>query len=551
MVDKLEQQSLYSDLDASAISIKEAAKRAKVSTATIRNWIKTKYLSGVGKGFVSLESFNRFEKEVSGVEKLTHRANKSSKDDHDHNALSTEIISKLSSSTFTFSSLGAMYEEKLSDSYRNKEGIYYTPSGIVSDLFKKPNEDISSMTFCDPCCGSGNFIAQAIEHGFKPENIYGYDVDPVAVEITKARIYELSGYKSNNIYCADFLEVATVESCKKYDYIFTNPPWGKKLPKEIRSFLGERLGVGNSIDTCSIFFFACLASLNKGGKLGLLLPDSFFNIAVFEDARKKAASFKIERLIDYGRVFSRLVVKAQAIVIKKEKPELNEEIECQLNGTYFNRTLSSFSKNPKAILNFYCSADDAEVLEYLYTQPHITLRGNAKWALGIVTGNNTKHIQTKPVDGLVPVYRGADITTTSLRSASNYISSDFSAFQQVAPMSIYEAESKLVYKFISSELCFFYDDEQRFFLNSANILVPGKNIKVKSQVLSQYLSSDLVNWIFKKIFNTHKILRADLETLPIYQDFLCNLQQFDEEQLLNSLGIKKENGTYRVKKRNN
>lgn len=546
--EKLKQQSLYADLDTPSITIAEAAVRAGVSTATIRNWIKTKYLSKVGKGSVSLESFEKFEGEVSGIEKLTHRANKSCKDEHDHEALSSEIIASISASPSSLEKLGSRYEENLSDSYRNREGIYYTPKNVVSDLFRKTDEDVSGLTFCDPCCGSGNFIIQAIENGFKPENVYGYDVDTVAVEITKARIYEKCGYKSSNIQVANFLDIATDSSRKKYDYIFTNPPWGKKLPKEIRLSKAAELGAGKSIDTCSIFFFACLASLEQDGELGLLLPDSFFNIAVFEDARKKAASLKIERLVDYDKAFKGLVAKAQAIVLKNTAAKPSSEVKCEIGGALFSRKTSSFINNPKTILNLYCSKEDAEVLEYLYSRKHTTLKGKAKWGLGIVTGNNKKHLQENPSDGLVPVYKGADITAKGLRPVSNYISTDFGLFQQVASMDIYEAKQKLVYKFISSNLCFFYDDKQRFFLNSANILVPDKDLQVSPKILAEYLSSDLMNWIYTKIFNSHKILRGDLESLPIFVDLLCEVQQFDEEKLLNSIGVKKDNGTYRLKK---
>lgn len=544
----MKQQNLYTDLDVPSITIEDAARRAGVSTATIRNWIKTKYLSKVGKGSVSLESLEKFEGEVSGIEKLTHRANKSSKDEHNHEALAAEIISSISDPSSSLEMLGSRYEEKLSDSYRNREGIYYTPENVISDLFSKPDENVSELTFCDPCCGSGNFIIQAIKNGFKPENIYGYDVDPVAVKITKARIHEKTGHKSNNIQVANFLDIATENDRKKYDYIFTNPPWGKKLTKEIRSSKGAELGAGKSIDTCSIFFFACLASLKIDGTLGLLLPDSFFNIAVFEDARKEAVRLKIERLIDYGKAFKGLVTKAQGIVLKNTVEKSSYEIQCQIGGLCFNRKISSFIKNPKTILNLYCSKEDAEVLEYLYSQKHITLKGAGKWGLGIVTGNNKKHIQENPSDGLAPVYKGADITTKGLRPPSNYISTDFSSFQQVAPMDIYEAKQKLVYKFISSDLCFFYDDKQRFFLNSANILVPDNDFQVSPQVLAEYLSSNLINWIYTKTFNTHKTLRGDLESLPIYVDIIGEVEKFDEENLLNKLGVKKDNGTYRLKK---
>src|SRR5258706_492951 len=82
--------------------------------------------------------------------------------------------------------------KSLSDSYRNKEGIYYTPVDIVNDLLTFKKDELENKTFCDPCCGSGNFLVRALELGINPENIFGFDIDPIAVEIAKKRIHEKS-----------------------------------------------------------------------------------------------------------------------------------------------------------------------------------------------------------------------------------------------------------------------------------------------------------------------------------------------------------------------
>jgi site-specific DNA-methyltransferase (adenine-specific) len=436
-----------------------------------------------------------------------------------------------------------------SDSYRNKEGIYYTPSAVVRDLFSAREEEISDATFCDPCCGSGNFIVRAIELGFKLENIYGYDIDPIAVEITKARIVKATGYESENIKVANFLDMASEKEAAKFDYIYTNPPWGKKITKEVRTLIGSKLGAGVSIDTCSLFFFACIRSLKENGELGLLLPEAFFNIATFEDARIKALQLSIERLIDYGKSFKGLVTKAQAIVLRNVVSTHTSGISCEVNGSTSKRTTDSFRYNPKSILNFYCNDEDAAILQYLLSTPHITLNNRASWGLGIVTGNNNKFIKQHFEEGYIPVYKGADIQAEGLNRCSSFIPSDMSLYQQVASLRLYEAKEKLVYKFISSRLCFFYDDEQRFFLNSANMLIPDESFPVSIKVLGELLSSDFMNWIFSRIFSTHKILRGDLESLPIHSQFLKDVTSFDENDYLKKLSIVKgENGTYRIKR---
>ncbi len=544
-----EQVDLFGEVETAGVSIDGSAQRLRVSPATIRNWLKTGYLKSAGRGQITEESLSHFQERVVGTEKLNQRANKSSKDSHDHEALASSFINRAQSEGLTLGRLGEEYEACLSDSYRNQEGIYYTPTHVVRDLFSNPQEDIGLATFCDPCCGSGNFILRALEIGFKPENVYGFDIDPVAVEITKARIRQFCGYNSSNIQAMDFLPAASNGSAQHFDYIYTNPPWGKKLSKEEKELFGTRFRTGSSVDTCSLFFFACLACLNRGGKLGLLLPESFFNISAFEHARLKAISLSVNRLVDYGKAFKGLLTKAQAIVLTNKPAEQNDLVKCDNSGGSTQRSVRSFSSNPKSILNLYCDHESAATLEYLFSIRHIRLTERASWGLGIVTGNNEKFLSPAPKEGCIPVFKGSDITQSGLKKPSSYIPSDLSLYQQVAPLTLYLAQEKLIYKFISSRLCFYHDMEQRFVLNSANLLIPDADFPVSTKVLGELLSSDFMNWMFSSIFCTHKILRGDLEALPIYSQLLKDAHSFNEEQYLEYLNIKKEeNGTYRIKR---
>lgn len=502
----------------------------------------------MSKGQVSRNSIDNFKNNISGVEKLNQRANKSKKDTHNHESVAEEFLRKAKSESESLESIGECYESSLSDSYRNKEGIYYTPNDIVNDLLSLKNELTGNETFCDPCCGSGNFLVRALDAGFKPENIFGFDVDHIAVEIAKRRIYKKTGYKSKNIKCTDFLQLSISKMAGNYDCIFTNPPWGKKIEKTEKEIISKTLKTGSSTDTCSLFYFSCINSLKSGGTLGLLLPESFFNVATYEDARVSALSFQIERLSHYGKPFKGLVTGAVGIVLRKQNCNLHRAIDCTYEKKVFKRNVISFHKNPKSIFNISCTEDDAEVIKHIYSIPHITLSGRARWGLGIVTGNNKKYVESSFREGLIPVYKGSDITKNGLKPASSYIPKDFSLYQQVAPISLYEAREKLIYKFISSNLCFFHDTDSRFVINSANILITDESIPVSMKTICGLFNSNFMNWVFGKIFNTHKVLRGDLELLPIHDQFLSG-NNFVESEYLTSINIERTNcGTFRVKR---
>lgn len=542
------QMNLFGEIEPLSLTTEESANRIGISTATIRNWIKTGYLVPAGSGKVTIESIEHFQNEVAGKEKLNQRANKSLKDSHDLHEISERFLSKIRLNEECDGDLGTEYENSLSDSYRNKEGVYYTPLSIVNDLFNISTVSINEATFCDPCCGSGNFIARALSLGFKPRNIYGFDVDPVAVELTKKRIYDISGFDNSNIKVADFFDVAVLSNSKEYDYIFTNPPWGKKIDKKVKEEIGNILNARTSLDTCSLFLFACLKSLKTDGVLGLLLPEAFFNISTFAEARLCALNYYIQRLIDYGKPFKGLVTKAQGIVLLKKPRQQNDFVSCSSSDHTFKREISSFLENPKSILNLYCSNEDAKVMSYLLSIPHITLKNRARWGLGIVTGNNKKFIKDKETPNLIPIFKGSDIISNGFKLPSCFIPSDLSLYQQVAPSFLFQADEKLIYKFISSKLCFVHDTQKRYILNSANMLIPHVSFPVKARVLCDFLNSDLMNWFFTNLFNTHKVLRGDLETLPIHAQFLTG-EHFVESEFLDKLSLKRTgDGTFRIKR---
>ena len=540
------QYNFLNEIETNVLTKNNVAMRVGVSVATVHNWIKTGYLQTTVEGFVRQDSVEIFLQKFSGTEKLNARANKLKKDEHNHKTLSEKIAKQINSEKFN-DNVWQMYENSLSESFRNKEGIYYTSETIISDMLQSI-DSVENKTFLDPCCGGGNFIIQALEKGFLPENIYGFDTDSNAVEITKKRIFEKIGFKNENIICGDFLELARTVK-EKFDYIWTNPPWGKKLPKEIKDKYSQLYKTGKSTDTSSLFFFACLNLLQENGKLGFLLPEAFFNISTFEDARKAALTLQIERLVDYGKPFKGLLTKAQAIILKNEKPNEDSTVECKTEKQKVLRKQKSFYNVPKHIFNFWIDNETEKVIEHIYSKSHATLANNAKWGLGIVTGSNEKMLKDTCENGFVPIFRGQDITPKGLKNPTVFISEDLSKCQQVAPLELYKAKEKLVYRFISSKLVFYCDTQQNYILNSANFLILKDDFAITGQQLVDLFNSDFMNFIFANIFRTHKVLRGDLELLPIHTDYFIENKIFDEESYLNYLNLEKnQNGTYRIKR---
>ena len=311
--------------------------------------------------------------------------------------------------------------------------------------------------------------------------------------IARRRIKELTGCEAVNVICDDFLQ-ACPKLSMHFDLVFTNPPWGKKLPKNDRKKLAKRYCVGNSTDTSSLFLFSIFSVLKSNGVVGILMPESFFNIAVYEDARKEVLKKSILKIMDYGKPFGNMY-SACSILIRNAVSSGSNNVVCVNGGCTYRRVQESFLRMPKHILNYWTNDVEMAFVERVLMQPYLTLKGQASWGLGIVTGNNAgmcKHSRRK---GFKPVYRGKDILPGHLNAATLFINpDDFPRYQQMASMEMLRAPVKLIYRFISSHLVFYCDTQQRYILIFILILLNSSiSLRiVRSQIfLSREMSPHL------------------------------------------------------------
>ncbi|MFR9603449.1 MAG: TaqI-like C-terminal specificity domain-containing protein [Rikenellaceae bacterium] len=261
------------------------------------------------------------------------------------------------------------------------------------------------------------------------------------------------------------------------------------------------------------------------------------------------ADFYIRSLKDYGRPFHTLMTRAQGVVMERRSDEIEGSYcDCYWDESHHRREILTFVNNPKTVINFWATTQDMECIEVIFNAPHTTLKGVALWGLGIVTGDNRRHTSKLPSEEFdVGVVRGCDINIDQIAEPALYINHDLSRYQQSAPRDIYCAPEKLLYRFISKRLLFFLDTEQRYPLNSANCVVVSPQIGASSGQIAALLNSKVMNWLFERLYRSHKILRSDIETLPLHVGYFDLHDNFDEESYCEFLGIeRREDGGYRM-----
>lgn len=418
-------------------------------------------------------------------------------------------------------SLGFVYISLQDIGQRKSSGAYYTPEKVVGELIDRLYEndpDLGSKTICDPCCGTGNFLLSLGTKGIDYANLYGQDIDSISVFLSRINIAlmapEMSAVdiQSRIIVGNTYFETFT----QKFDVIVGNPPWGSDFSEEdaLRCRKLFKTAVGKSIESYDLFVEKALSMLNHKGVLAFVLPQAILSVAAHDTVRRMmiaACSFKF---ISYlGNVFSG--VQCPSIILGIAPDDEKTVIGCRVsteNDTFVISKPRTFSDGT---LSFNVSDEENECLNAISNIENVAyLKGNAKFALGIVTGNNKKYISTEKRDDNEVVLKGSDIQRYGMTSSGNYIRFAPESFQQVAPVEMYRAKEKLLYRFICEVPVFTYDDQQTLSLNSCNIVIPDVAGLEMKYILAILNSSVTVYFISKK-FNSVKLLRSHIEQMPI------------------------------------
>jgi len=415
--------------------------------------------------------------------------------------------------------LGLVYQCLQTEGEKNIKGSYYTPKKVVHSMVSDINVK-SKDKVLDPCCGSSVFLLNI--PNIQPEQIFGVDIDPIAVLISKINFFLKFPQTTEKpkIYEADFLELPSLLNIRNdnyqndindntFDYVITNPPWGGVSTNNY--FVSSDIYSGEMF---SLFLVKSFEQLNDNGKMRFLLPCSILNVKTHQDIRKyllEKTDLKEVKLHpgSFSGVMTQYIsLETNKSAMKSKTFTVSEENKrCEIDKK--SLTLENY---------FVISAidgKDKQIIDKVLQKKKHDL-SNATWALGIVTGDNKGKLFDEQKSGFEPIFTGKEIAPFKLKKAKKYILYDRNNFQQVAKEEIYRADKKLVYKFVSKKLVFSIDNAGQLFLNSANILIPEiPNMSINS--VAAFLNSELYQYLYKKMFGEIKILKSSLSALPFIE----------------------------------
>jgi SAM-dependent methyltransferase len=446
---------------------------------------------------------------------------------------------------------GYIYQNLQNCALKKQKGQFFTPDDIVKYIIKGTLEDsektILDIKILDPACGSGQFLIGyygellniLINRGYPEkkipgkilENLYGFDTDRTAVKIARSNLAKISGLpvEKINIFESDFLDRSTLPFYNKkhklkFNIVAGNPPWGSSLKESQKNYYKDNYkSSATGINTFTLFIERALDFIEDKGRISFLLPEAFLNIKAHMASRKFVLeNFSIEEISLWGEKFKGVFAPSVSVNLKKETPikiisnivKINSNKKSEKN-TQRLIPQQSYMNTHENIFNINYSTKSAGIISRIENVDAVFLKDKAKFFLGIVTGDNNRLISDSKTDEQPdPIIIGTDLEQYRINFSNHFFKYDTNKLQQTAPLNLYKSQNKILYKFIGKRLTFARDSNGYFTLNNVNGFIPAIP-EIDSDCLVAILNSRIMQYYYEKSFFTVKVLKGNLEKLPI------------------------------------
>ena len=435
-------------------------------------------------------------------------------------------------------------------------------------------EWLLQITICDPACGSGAFLNQALEyliaeHRYIDElqakllgdsmilsevensilenNLYGVDINEESVEIAKLSLWLRTAQKgraltslNNNIKCGNSLiddpevagdkafnwqkEFPNIFSKGGFDVVIGNPPYVQI--NEHRDYYESTFNTSKCGDLYALFFEEGIKNLKSKGVLGYITPSSYMTNLGFIALREYLLNFDIMNLFDLGaNVFKDASVDSAIIIVHKVSTKNNlikTGTDLDMFSTFKQET---FKLLDNQIFNIYTEPEAFKLADKL--KDNSTFGDYLNFSRGVEFGfRSDKVFDSKLESSYVPILRGGNISKHNITFENKYINHDEDNINIYKERDIYEKE-KILIKRIGNEIIGAYDNQGFYNVCDVYNLQLKDQVNYNLKVLSAIINSKLLNFYYDTRFKSVKKL---FPKIPIQNLKLLPLPKFDSNK---------------------
>jgi len=258
-----------------------------------------------------------------------------------NNIIIDDITIKAFSTISIYEYFNSGYEGK---SKNKKLGQFFTPKKVINSIlygcqFKNIVNEFENPSIYDPCCGTAGLLCVLYNScsNINIDNIYGCEIskDTIKYAISSLMLSTNSLFENLNKGCA-LSNNKYIFDNKKFDVIFTNPPFGTSLkykelkikfdkikPENIKFEDIYPIECNNGVN---LFIMNIIHSLNDNGICAVIVPDGelIYSKSLFNMRKYIIDNCKMLKIISIeNKAFEYTSIKTNVLIFKKQKGEDN------------------------------------------------------------------------------------------------------------------------------------------------------------------------------------------------------------------------------------
>jgi type I restriction-modification system DNA methylase subunit len=263
------------------------------------------------------------------------------------NEFNNIIINNITIKSFSTISIYEYFNSGYEGKSKNKKlGQFFTPKKIINSIlygcnFKNMIMDLFNPNIYDPCCGTAGLLCTLYNNcnNINTNNIYGCEIskDTIKYAIASLMLSTNSLFQNLNKGCALSNNKYIFEN-KKFDVIFTNPPFGtslnyKDLKNKFDKNKPENFNIKfediypiNCNNGVNLFLMNIIYSLNDNGVCAVIVPDGelIYSKSLFNMRKYIIDNCKMLKIISIeSKAFEYTQIKTNVLIFKKQKGEDN------------------------------------------------------------------------------------------------------------------------------------------------------------------------------------------------------------------------------------